>query len=212
MNQQRDSNGQHFYLKPLTASDVEHIAVWYEDIKDLALIESKLSVPLNAQSLEKLWQNDLVHTEPRTSYLFSICDEGGELIGHIGLQDINYADGHGVIFIYISKDKRRCGVGLRAMALMLDLAFSQLRLHRITTYVHTDNLPSAGLVERLGFVVEGCMREAYFYDGEYGDVSVVGLLSKEWGTSRGPLNDALDNRVDVAFGRNSGSRWAWPLR
>ena len=212
MNQQRESNGQHFYLKPLTASDVEHIAVWYEDIKDLAQIESKLSLPLNAQSLEKLWQNDLVQTEPRTSYLFSICDQGGELVGHTGLQEINYADGHGVIFIYLEKDRRRCGVGLRSMALMLDLAFSQLRLHRITTYVHTDNFPSAGLVERLGFIVEGCMREAYFYDGKYGDVSVVGLLSKEWDTSRGPLNDALDNRVDVAFGRNSGSRWVWPLR
>jgi RimJ/RimL family protein N-acetyltransferase len=212
MNQQLDSNNHHFYLKPLTASDVEQIAVWYEDIKDLALIESKLSVPLNAQSLEKLWQNDLVHTEPRTSYLFSICDEGGEPVGHTGLQEINYAAGNGVIFIYIKKDRRRCGVGLRAMALMLDLTFLQLRLHRITTYVHTDNLPSASLVKRLGFTGEGCMREAYFYDGKYGDVSIVGLLSKEWDTSRGPLNDALDNRVDVAFGRNTGSSWAWPLR
>ena len=212
MNQQCDSNGQHFYLKPLTASDVEHIAVWYEDIKDLAQIESKLSVPLNAQSLEKLWQNDLVHTEPRTSYLFSICDEGGEPIGHTGLQDISYADGNGVIFIYIKKGRRRCGVGLRATALMLDLAFLQLRLHRITTYVHTDNLPSAGLVERLGFTDEGCMREAYFYDGKYGDVSIVGLLVKEWDISRDSLNDALDNSVDVAFGRDTGSSWVWPLQ
>jgi RimJ/RimL family protein N-acetyltransferase len=212
LNQQRDNNGQHFYLKPLTASDVEHIAVWYEDINDLAQIESKLSVPLNALSLEKLWQNDLVQTEPRTSYLFSICDEGGESFGHTGLQEINYADGNGIIFIYIRKDMRRCGVALRAMALALDIAFYQLRLHRITTYVHANNLPSASLVKRLGFIDEGCMREGYFYDGEYGDVNIVGLLAEEWDNSRGPLSDALDNKVDVAFGRDTGSRWTWPLK
>ena len=211
MNQQRDNNGRHYFLKPLTARDVEHIAVWYEDIKDLALIESKLAVPLNAQSLEKLWQSDLVQTEPCTSYLFSICDQDGEPIGHTGLQEINYADGNGVIFIYIKKDMRRCGVGLRTMALMLDLAFYQLRLHRMTTYVHANNIPSADLVKRLGFTDEGCMREGYFFDGEYGDVNIVGLLSKEWATSRGPLSDSLDDKVDVAFGREAGSRWIWPL-
>ena len=211
MNQQHDSNAQHYFLKPLSVSDVEQIAVWYEDIKDLALIESKLPVPLNARSLEKLWQNDLVHTEPRTDYLFTICDEDGEPIGHTGLQDINYADGNGVIFIYVRKDRRRGGIALRSMALMLDLAFLRLRLHRITTYVHTDNIPSAGLVKRLGFIDEGCMREGYFFDGEYGDVNIVGLLSDEWDASRGPLSDVLDNKVDVAFGQNTGSRWIWPL-
>ena len=212
MNQQRENNGQHFCLKPLTASDVEHIAVWYEDINDLALIESRIPVPLNAQSLEKLWQNDLVQTEPRTCYLFSICDEDGEPFGHTGLQEINYTDGHGIIFIYVRKDMRRCGLALRAMALTLDIAFYQLRLHRVTTYVHANNLPSAKLVKRLGFIDEGCMREGFFYDGEYGDVNMVGLLAEEWENTRGPLSDALDNKVVVAFGRDTESRWIWPLK
>ncbi|TNF88207.1 MAG: GNAT family N-acetyltransferase [Gammaproteobacteria bacterium] len=211
MNQQRDSNVQHFYLRPLTVSDVEHISVWYEDIKDLSLIESKLSVPLNARSLQKIWQNDLEHSEPSTNYLFSIRDEDDDPIGHTGIQDISYANGNGVIFIYMRKDRRRCGVALRSMGLMLDLAFFQLRLHRITTYVHTDNIGSAGLVKRLGFINEGCMREGYFYDGEYGDVNIVGLLSNEWSAARGPLSEALDKKVDVAFGRGSGTRWIWPL-
>ena len=191
---------------------MEHIAAWYEDITDLALVESRIPVPLNAQSLEKMWQNYLAQTEPRTGYLFSICDEDGESFGHTGLHEINYADGNGVIFIFIRKDMRRCGLALRAMALTLDMAFYQLRLHRITTYVHSNNLPSACLVKRLGFIDEGCMREGYFNDGEYGDVNMVGLLAEEWDNSRGPLSGALDNKVDVAFGRDTESRWSWPLK
>lgn len=211
MNQQRDNNDRHFCLKPLTASDAENIAAWYEDINDLALIESKMPVPLNAQSLEKTWRNYLEQTEPRTGYLFSICDADSESFGHTGLQEINYADGNGIIFIYVRKDMRRRGLALRAMALTLDIAFYQLRLHRITTYVHANNLPSANLVKRLGFIDEGCMREGYFYDGEYGDVNMVGLLAEEWENTRSPLSNALDNNVAVAFGRDNESRWSWPL-
>lgn len=212
MNQHRDSGSQHYYLKPLTVSDLEHIAVWYEDIKDLALIESKLSVPINTSSLEKLWHNDLVHSEPGTNYLFSICGEDDEPVGHTGLQEISYPCGNAVVFIYLKKDSRRRGIALRTMALMLDLAFYQLRLHRITTYVHTNNTPSVGLVKRLGFTIEGCMREGYFYDGQYGDVNIVGLLSREWDSCRVSLSDSLDGEVDIAFGRDPGGRWTWPLK
>lgn len=212
MNPQRDTNARHFYLKPLAANDVERIAVWYEDIKDLAQIESRLSVPLNTRSLEKLWQNDLEHSEPATDYLYSIRDEQGDPVGHTGLQEISYANGNGVVFVYIKKDMRRHGIALRATALLLDLAYFQLRLHRITTYVHADNTASAGLVKRLGFTGEGRMREGYFYDGEYGDVDIVGLLSSEWAASREPLSEALDKGVDVAFGRDRENRWIWPLR
>ena len=212
MNQQREPTPRHFYLKPLTANDVERIAIWYEDIKDLAQIESRLSVPLNTKSLEKLWQNDMANTEPGTDYLYSIYDEAGEPIGHTGLQEISYAHGNGVVFIYVKKDMRRHGIGLRATALLLDLAYFQLRLHRITTYFHADNAASASLVKRLGFSDEGRMREAYFYDGEFGDVEIVGLLASEWAAIRGPLSQTLDEGVNIAFGRDRENRWIWPLR
>ena len=212
MNRQRESSGHHFYLKPLTVNDLEHIAVWYEDIRDLALIESKLSVPINSSSLEKLWQNDLAHSEPATNYLFSICGQGNEPVGHTGLQEISYSNGNAVVFIYLKKDSRGRGIALRSMALILDLAFYQLRLHRITTYVHTNNTASAGLVNRLGFTKEGCMREGYFYDGQYGDLDVVGLLSREWESCRVSLSDSLEGDVAIAFGADPEGRWAWPLK
>lgn len=212
MNQQGDSNQQQYHLKPLTAENLGCIAEWYENIEDLALIESRLPVPLNVQSLEKVWQNELVQKEPRSSYLFAICDADGNPVGHSGIQDINHVQGNAVVFIYVKKDERRGGVALRTLALMLDLAFLQLRLHRITTYVHSDNLPSIGLLKRLGFVDEGCMRDGCFFNGKYADVNVVGMLCREWQSSRGPLGTGLDVRTVVTFGRDVGSGWSWPPR
>lgn len=211
MNQHNEGVRQCFSLKPLAVEDLQQIAGWYEDIEDLTLIESKLPVPLNAQSLEKAWQNDLEQKEPRTSYLFSIRDGNLDPVGHVGLQDINYAHGNCVVFIFVRKDMRRSGVAMRALALVLDLAFLQLRMHRVTTYVHSGNMPSIALIKRLGFVDEGRLREGCFLDGDYCDVKVVGLLCEEWKSSRHPLSSALDDRVSVAFGTHTGCGWNWPL-
>ena len=210
MNQQGDASQQHYFLKPLAAEDLEHIAEWYEDIEDLALIESRLPVPLSARALASVWQSDLESAEPRNSYNFSIRYSDGGSVGHTGIQEINHPQGNAVVFVYVKKDMRRRGLALRSLALMLDLAFLQLRLHRITPYVHCDNLPSVALIKRLGFIDEGCLREGCFFDGKFGDLKVVGMLAGEWQSMRGPLNSALDARTSVTLGRDAGGAWGWP--
>ena len=203
---------QRFYLKPLTFKHVKYITQWYEDIEDLAMIESKLPVPINSSSLKKIWERDLAQTEPRTCYLFAICDEENETIGFTGLQDINYAYGNSVVFIYVKESARRSGIALRTVALMLELAFHQLRMHRVSTYVFAHNKPSIELIKRCGFSDEGVMREACYYDGSYSDVKIVGILAAEWQDKRHGLSDELESNISVAFGRKAATRWCWPLQ
>lgn len=210
MNHQGDSSQQHYYLRPLSTEELGHISEWYENLEELSLIESRLPAPPSARSLEEVWQNELVSAEPRTSYLFSLHGDDGNAVGHTGLQDINHPHGNAVVFVFVRKDMRRRGLALRSLALMLDLAFFQLRLHRMTTYVHSNNYPSVALIERLGFLDEGCMREGCFFDGKFHDVKVVGMLTDEWRSVRGPLNAALDSRTLVTLGRDAAGAWGWP--
>ena len=205
-----NKNSGRYHLIPLTSEHLSHIAQWYEDIDDLSMIESKLPVPINAQSLEKLWQQDLSQTEPRTCYMFTICDDNNEPVGYTGLQDINYAHGNGVVFIYVKKELRKKGLGIRAIALMLDLSFLQLRLHRITTYVFEHNQPSLALIKRSGFVEEGRMRQACFFDGDYRDLVVVGMLKDEWAEPRRALSSTMSTETVATFGQSTSTRWSWP--
>ena len=46
-------------------------------------------------------------------------------------------------------------------------------LNRITSYYHADNEGSRKLTERVGFEVEGRMRQAWFSGGLYADMVVV---------------------------------------
>lgn len=212
MNRQTNGTPRLFYLKPVTARHLETIANWYQDIDELALIESNLPLPINHQSMEKIWQRDLEPKEPRTSYIYSICDAADEPVGFAGLQDINFTYGSGVVFIFVRKDSRRIGLALRSIALMLDLACDQLRLHRITTYVHSQNTPSINLINRIGFINEGTMREACFFNGEYSDVNIVSMLAQEWHACRQSLSEELDSMTILSIGHDENSRWSWPLK
>jgi hypothetical protein len=58
MNQQPKAS-RHFNLQPVTARHLENVASWYQNIDELALIESNLPLPVSAKSLETLWQRDL---------------------------------------------------------------------------------------------------------------------------------------------------------
>jgi RimJ/RimL family protein N-acetyltransferase len=212
MNQQSKNTPQFFYLIPLTVKHLEVISGWYQNIDELALIESNLPLPINPQSLEKFWQRDLEQKEPRTSYVYSICNSEGVPVGMTGLQDINFTYGSGVVFIFVQKENRRHGLALRSIALMLDMACDQLRLHRITTYVDSDNTPSMSLISRIGFTQEGRMREACFYNGQHGDVNIVSMLAREWQEYRISLSEGLGSTTILSIGHGENTKWIWPLK
>jgi RimJ/RimL family protein N-acetyltransferase len=211
MNQQSNAS-RHFKLQPVEVAHLESIASWYQNIDELSHMESNLALPVNAQSLETLWQRDLEQKAPRSSYLYTICNEAGEAVGFTGLQEINPIYGCGVVFVFVEKSNRRHGLAMRSVGLLLDMAFEQLRLHRVTTYVDSDNPASRDLIRKAGFTEEGCMREACFFDGEYHDVNVVGMLASEWKGQRQAFSEQLDKMIILTIGNEENNKWAWPIK
>ena len=67
--------------------------------------------------------------------------------------------------------------GARAL---LQWAFDTLDLNRVQAEVDTRNAASARLLEKLGFVREGTLREDCIVNGEVSDSWVYGLLRREW--------------------------------
>lgn len=89
------------------------------------------------------------------------------------------------------------GTGLmrRAVAAVLWWAFDQGRVDRVHAYVRVDNPRSAGLLERSGFVREGCLRGFRVCRGERHDFSVYGLLRADWAArAAGRANAAASTR------------------
>ena len=67
--------------------------------------------------------------------------------------------------------------GARAL---LQWGFDTLELNRVQAETDTRNLASARVLEKLGFVLEGTLREDCVVNGDVSDSWVFGLLRREW--------------------------------
>jgi RimJ/RimL family protein N-acetyltransferase len=125
--------------------------------------------------LAKQWVSRLAGQD----YAWTI--EAESLIGQIRLDHVNFVDRRAALAIGI-EDRQRLGIGLgtKAILLVLDYAFSVLRLHRVSVRVVEYNTRAIRAYEKCGFVVEGREREAASVDGKWYDDVVMGILEGEY--------------------------------
>ncbi len=200
----------HYWMRPMGSDDIPTMARWFEHLDDLAVFDRHAPIPPNAEAMLAAWREDLSKQEPRKSYWFTIDDDSGEVVGIAGLQSINYVHGDAVLPVYIAEPQRRRGIGIRACAMLLDLAFDHLRLTRVTSYYRADNEASRRMTEMIGFSEEGRLRQAWYADGQHADIVVIGLLRQEWLAQREELAGGLSTDTAVVLGRTPWGARAWP--
>jgi len=117
----------------------------------------------------------IVHASPaRGSALLGTCGvfrwNRGWRTCLTGYELARHAQGHG----YMTE----------ALQAVFAWTFDAMAVERIEAQVHPQNTPSLALLKRLGFVEEGLLREAGYWLGERRDLVQLGLLKREFGTSR----------------------------
>jgi RimJ/RimL family protein N-acetyltransferase len=84
------------------------------------------------------------------------------------------------------------GFATEAGGAVLNWAFETLDLNRVQAETDTRNLGSARVLEKLGFVLEGTLREDCVVDGDVSDSWVFGLLRQDWTRSAAAESDSSD--------------------
>ena len=72
------------------------------------------------------------------------------------------------------------GYATEAAGALLEWAFTTLDLNRVQAEADTRNAASARVLEKLGFVHEGTLRQDCIVNGEVSDSWVFGLLRSDW--------------------------------
>ncbi len=78
------------------------------------------------------------------------------------------------------------GYATEAAHAVLRWAFDTLDLNRVQAETDTRNAASARVLEKLGFVREGTLREDCIVNGDVSDSWVYGLLRRDWQPLAGP--------------------------
>jgi RimJ/RimL family protein N-acetyltransferase len=79
------------------------------------------------------------------------------------------------------------GYATEAARALLGWAFDTLDLNRVQAETDTRNVASARVLEKLGFLREGTLREDCVVNGEVSDSWVYGLIKREWPPSFEPV-------------------------
>jgi RimJ/RimL family protein N-acetyltransferase len=74
----------------------------------------------------------------------------------------------------------RKSYAFEAWSLLLEYAFEALGLRKIIAGAVVDNVPSMAVLDKLGFQVEGTLRQEFVMNGECRDAVRFGLLKHEF--------------------------------
>ena len=101
-------------------------------------------------------------------------------IGRVTLFDRNEANRAIEMGYLIGPAYRGQGYAREAVDLTVRYAFDHLKLNRIIAQTGSFNVRSIALLESLGFLQEGRLREHHMYDGKLHDDLLFGLLASEY--------------------------------
>lgn len=104
----------------------------------------------------------------------------GEVVGFIRLNDIDFIARKAAVRIFIRPDMQEQGYGTDALHTLACFCFRELGLHRLGLVVRDDNERARKVYERLGFVLEGCERDAAWVEGQWVNFLHMGLLAPQW--------------------------------
>ncbi len=114
----------------------------------------------------------------------------GAFAGGVGFHKIDWTNRKTEIGYWISHELQGRGFVTSACQAMLDHAFRELKLNRAELRCATANAGSNAVASRLGFHLEGTLRQGHLLHGVFHDLNIYGLLAQDY---LRPLADPLAN-------------------
>jgi diamine N-acetyltransferase len=164
------------YLRKLEESDLERTWKWMNDPEIFFAIG--VDVPIS-KTAQKQWFNEL--DQSNSKIVFAIClHEEDTHVGNISLDSIQRRHRTARLSIFVADSVTRGkGIGTRAMRLLIEYAFEFLNLHRLYCKTTAGNPTVLKFYQKLGFKIEGQLREHEYIQGRYVDKIMLGLLRKD---------------------------------
>ena len=102
------------------------------------------------------------------------------IIGHCGFFDIDKFNCCAEISYCLKSGTWGQGIMTEAVDAMLRFGFEDYGFNRIVAKVMTDNIGSIKVLQKLGFVQEGVLRESLYKNGQYHDLICFSILKSEY--------------------------------
>lgn len=161
-------------IRKVTEQDLPVVLAWrnHADVRRYMYTQHEISLDEHLTWFAKASQ------DPSRSLL--IVEEAAQAIGYVQFSNIE-AGGIADWGFYARPDAPK-GAGRKLGTMALSHAFGPLKLHKVCGNAIASNHASIAFHQRLGFQLEGVLRDQQRIEGAYHSLHCFGLLSAEWQT------------------------------
>ncbi|SDB83489.1 diamine N-acetyltransferase [Pelagirhabdus alkalitolerans] len=162
------------HIRPLEKDDLEFI---YKMRTNPEVMDYWCEEPYTTK--EKLTKEYEEHINSRSHRAF-ILYHANDKVGFLALYGIDSRHRNAEFAIMFDPAQHGKGYAKKATRIMVDYAFNQLNLNKLSLEVVKQNEKAIHIYESVGFKVEGDLKQHYFVDGEYCDGLMMGLLREDY--------------------------------
>ncbi|WP_082235111.1 GNAT family N-acetyltransferase [Halobacillus massiliensis] len=161
-------------LEKFTEKDEQQLISWITSSSLLVQwAGSSFIFPLTAKQLKSYREMDNIH-------IYKAVDEG-KTVGHAALKNIDLINRSARIgHVFIQEASRGKGIGIKMIDKLLDIAFNELKLHKVSLGVFDFNEPAIHIYKKAGFQVDGCLRDHRRVNNNYWSLWEMSILEHEW--------------------------------
>ena len=107
-------------------------------------------------------------------------DFDNNIMGFGGIINIDWVVGKGETYTFINPRLHGKGLGTKVNRLLIKYAFDVLKLNKLCSHIDSSNIASRRVREKLGFKLEGIIRDEKIENGQLIDRYYYGLLRREY--------------------------------
>ena len=178
-----DRHTERFVLQPFRRRDIDPLFRAVRDSKaELSEFLPWAALPYTRAHAARFVKESIHSWKETRAYDFAIRrpQTPGHHVGNVSVWHLSRSSHNGEIGYWIRTVETGLGIGTEVARAALKIGFEELGMHRIVLRIAIGNLPSERIARKLGFVMEGILREEIKVGNRWLDHSVWSLLEQEY--------------------------------